>query len=262
MSVMPGVSWRPVVNHGGAMNSHLGLVLHVCQGNNSEFNRFNTPSVQASSTWWVSKTGVIEQYVDSDLGAWAQAAGNYTYNSVETEGFVNEPLTDAQILAVAHIYMWGMSKYKWPLTLANVVGQKGLAYHGMGGIPWGDHPGCPGTIRTAQRTQILVVAGATMALTQADVNLIWAQPIIRRNPDGTTYTRTAIQELADAVTLGLEFRAREPIIDGLIQDNSTILAAIDKIAAQMLTGPIETTVQLTADQVTQIALAVKAVLQP
>lgn len=146
-------TYRPVKNHGLTMSKHLGLILHVQQGNGSCFGTFNG-SEEKSSTWWVSKTGTIEQYVDADRIAWAQAAGNRTYNSVETEGFETEPLTDAQLNALAEIYVWGHHQYNWPVLLADVPGQSGFGYHAMGGAAWGNHP-CPGDHRRGQRIEVL-----------------------------------------------------------------------------------------------------------
>jgi hypothetical protein len=35
----------------------------------------------------------------------------------------------------------------------------GFGWHGMGGTAWGNHPGCPGDLRLAQRPTILQLAG-------------------------------------------------------------------------------------------------------
>jgi hypothetical protein len=140
------------------MTSHLGLVLHVQAGNGSPWGWFNNPKSQASSTWWVSKTGRVEQYVDANVIAWAQAAGNTMYNSVETEGFPSEPLTPQQVSALAELYAWGVRTYRWNLALANTPGTHGFGYHAMGGVAWGGHPLCPGTLRIAQREPILNAA--------------------------------------------------------------------------------------------------------
>jgi hypothetical protein len=143
------------------MARHLGLVLHVQQGNGGLSGWFNNPAARASSTWWVSKTGVLEQYVDGDVCAWAQGTGNSTYNSVETEGYVTEPLTPAAETTLARLYAWGVTTYRWPLALTETPGVPGFAWHGMGGAAWGGHTGCPGDLRKNRRQHILNAAGAT-----------------------------------------------------------------------------------------------------
>lgn len=158
MVTYPQAAWKPVPNHGGAMSQHLGLVLHVQQGNNGLQGWFSNPESGASSTWWVSKTGQVEQYVDAELQAWAQAAGNSTYNSVETEGYDTEALTQAQMEGLAGLYRWGHDTYGWPFSTSDMVGQPGFAWHGMGGSAWGGHPACPGDLRKNARTPILQMA--------------------------------------------------------------------------------------------------------
>lgn len=161
MAVTPFSTWRPVSNRGGAMSAHIGLVLHVQEGNNSPYGWFSNPQSQASSTWWVSKSGVIEQYVDTSTAAWAQGSGNATWNSVETEGYVAEALTDAQLRGVAQIYSWGAQQYGWPMRVSDSPSTGGLGTHGMGGQAWGGHGGCPGATRAAQRQQIITIASGS-----------------------------------------------------------------------------------------------------
>lgn len=160
--IYPGAVQRPASNHSGPMSAHLGLALHVQVGNGSIFNEANNPAAQASYNWWVAKDGTLEQYVDADLAAWAQAAGNGTYNSVGTEGFPPEPLTDAQMAVIAKLYQWGHDRYGWPYTLAEAPGEPGFGWHGMGDSNghsgWGGHPNCPGDTRKAQRQHILDLA--------------------------------------------------------------------------------------------------------
>ncbi len=160
MPICPFASWRPVQNHSGPMSAHLGNILHVQEGNGSLAGFFNNPNANASSTWWCAKDGTLEQYVDSDNRAWAQAAGNDTYNSVETEGFVAEPLTDAQVATLARLYAWGHDTYGWPYQEANQPGEAGFGVHYMGGQAWGGHP-CPGPTRAGQRPAILAAAQGT-----------------------------------------------------------------------------------------------------
>ncbi|MFE9127110.1 N-acetylmuramoyl-L-alanine amidase [Streptomyces sp. NPDC007148] len=157
---MPGATWRPVVNfHPKGVREHRGVALHVQAGNNSPFGWFNQAASQASSDFWVSKAGVIEQYVNTGTDyAWAQGSGNPYYASVETEGQPSEPLTDAQIKGVAKIYAWGHAEWAWPLVVVDSTTKHGLTYHGVGGAAWGNHPGCPGDLRKAQRADIMAAA--------------------------------------------------------------------------------------------------------
>jgi len=155
------------------MQGHFGLVLHVQVGDNSCYGEFSNPANQASSTWWVAKSGTLEQYVDADMAAWTEAAGNFTWDSVETEGTPDQPLTAAQIATLAKLYAWGHATYGWPYVLTNDVNGRGFGWHGMGGVAWGNHPDCPGDLRKAQRQQILDLAqGPTPVPTESGVFMI------------------------------------------------------------------------------------------
>ena len=158
MPVVPGARWEPVPSHSGSMSAHLGLVLHVQVGNGDCYGEFSNPANEASSTWWVGKDGTLVQYVDSDLIAWTQAAGNATWNGVETEGFPTEALTNAQILTLARLYVWGHETYGWPLALSEDPGTPGFGWHGMGGAAWGGHLACPGDLRKPQRAAVIYLA--------------------------------------------------------------------------------------------------------
>jgi hypothetical protein len=156
--IVPGFTFRPVRNTNGDEIHPIGLVLHVQQGNGSLFTWFDNPASQVSSTLWAGKSGQREQYVPSDVRAWAQAAGNATYDSIETEGFDTEPLTDAQIETVAQAYAEGVRTFGWALLVTHTPGSPGLIMHADGGVAWGNHPGCPGTLRAAAATQIIARA--------------------------------------------------------------------------------------------------------
>ena len=172
----PLAIWRPITqNNGPQMNAHFGLVLHVQEGDGSLYNWFNNPSTKASSHLWLAKDGTMEQYVDTDIQAWAQAAGNPNYLSVETEGFVSEPLTELQLLAMSRLVQWCRAVYDIPMRGPVPHGDKGLTPHcNPDGTPdpaWGNHP-CPGTIRLEQMGQIIAIAKPPPAppdLTEGDV---------------------------------------------------------------------------------------------
>jgi hypothetical protein len=168
MALCPFAEQHPVGNHSGPLAQNIGLVLHVQAGGGSLRDYFNNPGVEASSHFWAAKDGRLEQYVDTALEAWAQEDGNASYCSVETEGQPTEALTDAQVAALARLYAWGHQVHGWPFVLADVPGQAGFAWHGMGGAAWGGHTGCPGDLRKAQRPDILSRASGAAPASEED----------------------------------------------------------------------------------------------
>jgi N-acetylmuramoyl-L-alanine amidase len=159
--ICPFASYLPVGNHGPAMLAHQGLVLHVQQGNGSLYGYFNNPASQVSAHFWCSKTGALEQYVDTSVVAWAEAAGNSTYLSVETEGMDTEALTPQQVATVARLLAWAANGFGFPIIGPVAHGQRGFTPHcNPNGTPdpgWGNHP-CPGPIRLAQMPEIVTAA--------------------------------------------------------------------------------------------------------
>jgi hypothetical protein len=111
---------------------------------------FNNPTAQASSHFGTGKDGELRQWVDTKDRAWAQGSGNRTYLSIENEGRGGDSLTSAQIEAIAQTFAWVARVYDVPLKLASKVGDKGLAYHALGGSAWGGHTSCPGPKIVAQ----------------------------------------------------------------------------------------------------------------
>jgi hypothetical protein len=198
---------KPVRNRttGGLVGARtLGLILHVQAGDGALSGWFNNPTAQASSTWWAGKAGAREQYGNPDTDKfWAQAAGNTTYHSIETEGQPSQPLTPAQIETVAVAYAWGHTRYGWPFRLAEKPGETGLGWHGMGGKAWGGHTGCPGDLRKAQRSQILAraqqIAGGTTAPQEDDMPTpaeLWGYKAPGETKDAYEYLRNEVANKA------------------------------------------------------------------
>lgn len=118
----------------------IGWVLHVVIGNGSPYGTFLTAKSpeRRFSHLWVSKTGAVEQYGPLTHKSWATGAANTDRLSVETEGFPTEPLTAAQVDALAKFHVWtGL-----PDTIATTPGQGGVTCHYIGGAAWGGHS-CP-----------------------------------------------------------------------------------------------------------------------
>lgn len=218
MARYPGAVWKPLSNNynPGARTAQLGLILHVQAGNGELSGWFSNPAAQASSTFWVSKTGEVYQYMEAGTDkSWAQAAGNGQYDSVETEGQPTEALTDAQVAALARLVRWEHEQFGMPLTVINTPGQSGFGWHGMGGAAWGGHTGCPGDLRRAQMPRILALAqqGDTIAHTTSeedDMQIVTS-----------TATKTQWLLTADGTLVGLpnpEYaRVAQKMVSGTLQ---------------------------------------------
>lgn len=178
----PDATRRPLASDmGGALTLSRGLILHVQEGDNSPYPWFARPDVKASSHWWVSRSGALEQFVPADRAAWAQAGGNGAWHSVETEGFHGEGLTHEQVATLGRLYAWGHDRWGWAFDLADKPSAIGLGWHGMGGAAWGSHPGCPGELRKSQRPQIITAAigdeqEEVMPTPQEYAKAVWEYP--------------------------------------------------------------------------------------
>jgi hypothetical protein len=159
--ICPFAVWKPVPSHSGPVAAHYGLVVHVQVGTGSCYPEFSNTANQASSTWWIGQDGTLEQYVDTDNTAWTEMAGNYYYNSVETEGVPTDPFTDAQCATLTRLIGWGHETLGWPLVLVD-HGGVGITTHahypsGQPDPAWGGHP-CPGPVRAGQLPAIVAAA--------------------------------------------------------------------------------------------------------
>jgi hypothetical protein len=139
-------------------------VLHVQAGNGSLrwFRDLKYPN-RKNSHLWVSRSGSVEQYVPLNRWSWAQGAGNGEWMSFESEGKPEDPLTDAQLTALARWHVWCGAADK---VTDSVEGQ-GIGTHSMGGAAWGGHA-CPGPIRAGQREEIIRRAIALRRTTSED----------------------------------------------------------------------------------------------
>lgn len=136
-----------------------GLVLHIQQGYESGSEAwFKNPASKASAHFLNPKAGPLRQLVDTRDRAWAQAAGNPNWISLENEGFVPDALTPSQVENAASLLEWLHTRYGVPLEVTDDVNGSGLGWHGMGGKAWGGHPDCPGDAILHQRMDIVRLA--------------------------------------------------------------------------------------------------------
>ena len=149
----------PTANQSGPMDEQRGMVLHVMQGSLAGSVAWGkNPASQVSFHFGTSKAGVCQQLVDTDVTAWTQGDGNGSWVSVENEDFSGNPLNAIKVENCAQLYARGVREYGWPYQLANSPSGRGLGYHAMGGVAWGNHPQCPGQPIIDQRGLILARA--------------------------------------------------------------------------------------------------------
>ena len=144
-------------NVGGNLSSQRGLVLHHQAGNGSLYSFFNNPASKVSAHFWVSKSGLIEQYVDTAKVSWHGRDLNSNWVGVETEGCAAaphaEPMTDAMFNALVRLYREGNRRHGWPNQLASSNGGRGFGYHRMA-----VNTACPCDVRLGRRAAILSAA--------------------------------------------------------------------------------------------------------
>ena len=122
------------------------IVCHVMQGSESGADAwFHNPNAIVSAHFGVSRTGLVEQYVDTKFEAYAEMAYNGLAISVEHEGFSGQHLTKQQIEADVKLFTWISNAYHIPLVWRNSpFGRAGVLSHGELGVSGGNHPSCPG----------------------------------------------------------------------------------------------------------------------
>lgn len=157
----PFATWRGTVPNRttGGEGPTMGLVLHHQQGTEAGTDSwFHNPRALASAHFGAPRAGGLDQWVDTADAAWAEAAGNPRWLSLELEGYATEAMTAAQVAWAGRLYSWGAAQFGWPNLVTDNMNHGGLAWHGMGGAAWGGHYDCPGPLTVAQRPAVLRLA--------------------------------------------------------------------------------------------------------
>jgi hypothetical protein len=144
VAIYPGANVRlidPAYLSGRHMAVYNRVNLHVQAGTGSLFGFFNH-SGRASSHFWVSYGGTVEQYVDTDLQAEADLDGNDATVSIETEGGTGSTAdvdgwTPAQLDALVGLVAWITDVHAIPRKLADnshsgSESSRGLSWHRLG----------------------------------------------------------------------------------------------------------------------------------
>jgi hypothetical protein len=147
----------------GGSGAMMGAVVHTQVGNNpGTVAWFNNPASEASAFFCIAQDGQIVQMgpIGFDWAAWTQGAGNSSWYGCEfaDDEHPANPLTDAQITAGAQLLELLSRFAGFPLQVTDSVDTPGLGIHSMGGVAWGNHPDCPGSVRAGQRSEIVALA--------------------------------------------------------------------------------------------------------
>lgn len=174
----PWANHRPVCNYTNQTRSRTdGVVLHVTAAPHaaSQFGWFNTPQSGVSAHYHVAADGMLEQYVDADLTAWAQCAGDARLISIETQGGASGRWTAPQAATLARLISELAAHYNFPISAMNSskTDERGIGYHALGvaatraqrragisqtgGELWSRAVGkvCPGAERITQLPEII-----------------------------------------------------------------------------------------------------------
>jgi hypothetical protein len=157
----PGAQWRPIsVNYQSGGNTPRFLILHVMQGTLAGTDSwFRNGAAQVSAHFGVGKDGTVIQWVSTSDIAWHAADANGYSIGVEHEGYAGESLTAEQFAADAKLLAWAHEHHPIPLQVtSDPVNGAGLAWHGLGGYAWGDHPDCPGEPIVDARAALVTAA--------------------------------------------------------------------------------------------------------
>lgn len=189
-------TWRgPTPYQGGPMVEYRGVVIHIAEGYlQGTLDWMSSPNntQKSSAHFIVDKDGTAYQVIEVDVTAYTQVSGNGHWVSIENCGFSGDQLTSQQVEFCAQVLARSHREFGSALTIATSPSGHGLGHHSMGGVPWGDHPDCPGSPIIAQKQAIVdrataIVNGATsMPLTNADADKIWKSPQVKSDhPDQT-----------------------------------------------------------------------------
>ena len=147
----------------GAMQ---GVVMHTMVGNlPGTITEFNNRDNGASAHFGIDQSGLIHQFGPIGKGwcAWAQAAGNLTWYSIEHADDRNpdNPLTPEQVTASGQVVECLSAFAGFPLQVTDRPAGRGYGVHYMGGQAWGGHT-CPDLpprhVRSQQRQAIIDLA--------------------------------------------------------------------------------------------------------
>lgn len=175
MAWFPGAIKKEITKHRTPLTLYNRVNLHVAVSESESLYGFFSGAVVVSH-FYVRKSGVVEQYVDTKYRAAADLQGNDATISIETQGGLfnpqSEPWTEAQLVSLAAIYKWARETHGIENKIAadSLPGEssRGLSWHRLGVDPWRKSGGlkysnargkiCPGDAKIAQIPSIFAAS--------------------------------------------------------------------------------------------------------
>lgn len=143
------------------------VILHSAAGRGS-LHGFFANSSNLESHFWVSGSGLVEQYMDTNRRADANLHANGYAVSIETESTVaaTERWTDRQAAAIVALVDWLCTEHEIPRVQVARPDGAGIGWHIMFGAPGPWTPvskSCPGPSRILQARDEIIPAVAAAA---------------------------------------------------------------------------------------------------
>ena len=142
MAIYPGAVQRLIPeNKTQPLTTIDQVILHVAASNgDSLFAWWNTPGNGLESHFYVRKTGVVEQYIDTSRSADANLTANHRPDgtgamSIETEGLADEEWTDEQLATILALIRWAHDVHEVPIRVCRDADDPGIGWHVMFGAP-------------------------------------------------------------------------------------------------------------------------------
>lgn len=195
MAIYPRGNFKPVTRYKPGGSSHREspgqrrVILHTAVTNAeslfSSMNKDGTPT----SHFYVSREGVVEQYIDTDVRSTANLEGNHDCLTIETwDGFGKiwrdgdpvPPWNDDQVAALVDLVAWLCQTHDIPVQQlkSSMAGTRGIGWHRQGidgnfprgllggrvrgGEEWSSSGGkvCPGDARIRQVVKEIIPGAA------------------------------------------------------------------------------------------------------
>lgn len=205
---------------------------------------WNSPGQELESHFYVGKTGVIYQFMDTSVRADANVDANAFAISIESWDGGNTPdsmpWNPAQVAALKRLIAWCCDTHGIARRAATTWNGGGIGGHNWFPYPWADGPrGCPGTERNRQLREDIIPYVASgggwtdeeddMPSAEEVANAVWNRPVAVMHGDGTTHTANAVDVLRHS-------ELHHQITWGRINDVAKALAALGHALTTQITA--------------------------